>query len=137
MKNLPFLSPADYFRVRNFSDWVVVSAVSAANASRAAFLIPEITSAEGLTAASSPKLITQSSMVLILDDRGETYDRMTVELSNITGANIFYLSGGLEGYERHVRMLSAKPRKMTTGGATTGSFSGGPMRRKPCRGCPG
>lgn len=137
VKNISLMSPSDYSKVRDFSDWLVVNVSS--NSVRAALLIPEI--------KSDLRLLTfdlrPSTSILIIDDRGDNYERATAEISGFEDAAVFYLSGGLAGYENYLRLASARPEKHSiqskpsqpASNQKQSGMGGGLVRRKPCGGC--
>lgn len=151
------LSPADFFRARNFADWLVVDA--GGGKERSAYLFADRVSipwtgngaefarqletalqAQGLgkqAGAQAPSAGGSIGAVLILNERGEGYDHLAAALAGMSDVTVYYLDGGLAGYEQYLCRLSARPEVRTAG--TTGArvSSRGTIVKKSCGGCPG
>jgi len=139
VKNVSLMSPSDYAKVRDFSDWRVVYSGSSEGFARASAFIAEIESAP-LKIANRKSAIEN---ILVVTDEGGNYNDLT---SDFTGrdANVFCLSGGLAAYENYLRQASLKPGKRiissasgreAAAGSPKPAAARGQIRRKPCGSC--
>jgi len=139
MDKLAVLSPADFDRVRNFSDWVVVTD-GANQASRAAFLFPDAVPLARLADYQLPSTPARKVNILLLAGNvGKATADLAAALkkTKTAGVCVFTLEGGVAGYEAYLKMCSAQPEKrLTQTRAKTSAVRGG-VTKKPCGGCPG
>ncbi len=71
--------------------------------------------------------------VLIFNKTGDQYEKIEEAIHNTGIANVFYLTGGLDGYGKYVLDKAAVPQKRAT--AMPVVISDGKIVNKPCRSC--
>lgn len=146
---LSLMAPRDFFTARKYDDWIVVALGEHEKSSALKHFFPECVArpfpvdssdlADRVRALISTRAGPVS--VLMIDSDGQSYARLRNRLDAIENANVFYLAGGLRGYERHLRELTAIGERQTQTIAATAVAAGDSRRtripiKKPCGGCP-
>ncbi len=116
LSELNKISPRTYFEQRHYSNWMALNACESRK-DEGSYFVPE---AIALACPTNPKQFLacfkaalgknksdSTRLVLIFNDEGKDYERMEKALQTAGTANIYFLRGGLEGYQAYLEQQAS------------------------------